>query len=252
MIRSAQLRVYVPAGKAASWEAHDEAPRGRTRLDDHFLWDESGRNDAYLAEWNGLRMACPRFPRLRMLEGILAFATAYPGVGAMLLSESVVRRAADELDALKEHNPDVKSHILTSPWHVPLRWFAAFDPDEREIVSRRGHNAIRYRTGVAAARQRLERAIEILREAGFDPEVSDQVADVLEWLDQFSNDGMFELDYAGVADLFSDGSLALDNSADDVHASLAALADGDYVRAGEHYADVAGRWAPAQALLYSN
>jgi hypothetical protein len=187
-----------------------------------------------------------------MLEGILAFATAYPGVGAMLLNESVVRRAADELDAIKERSPHVKSHILTSPWHVPLRWFAAFDPSEREIIPHRGHNAIRYRTDIAAARKRLERAIEILREAGFEPEVSDQVADVLEWLDQFPGDGMLELDYAGVAGLFSDGSLALDMSADEVHASLTALAEGDYARAGEHYAEVAGRWAPAQALLYSN
>jgi hypothetical protein len=254
MIESAYFRIYVPADPARPWHRYVEPESRRPVLlaTDHFVWDEATQDDAIFAEWSGQGFVCPRFPKLRMLEGILAFATAYPGVGAMLLNESVVRRASDELDLIRSGAPEVRSHILTSPWHVPLRWFTAFDPAERELFQHRQHTCIRYRTVVSSARERLERSIEILREAGFDRDITDQVADLLEWLDGFPPNAMAELDYAGVATLFPEGALALDTSAEEIAASLAALTEGDYETAGERYADVASRWAAPQALMYAN
>ncbi len=55
-----------------------------------------------------------------------------------------------------------------------------------------------------------------------------------------------------MARLFSDGDLALDESAADIAASLDALERGDLEEAGEHYATAAARWAHAQSLSHVN
>jgi len=61
-----------------------------------------------------------------------------------------------------------------------------------------------------------------------------------------------ELDYGGVAGLFTEDELADDESAADVADSLAALQRGDPEEAGELYTVVAARWARAQALSFAN
>lgn len=189
-----------------------------------------------------------------MLEGLLAFRNAYPGaIGTTLAPERVVVRAAVELEAMREREPEMRSHILTASWHVPLRWFAAFDAGERELgESADGSTSIRYRTGIDEARRRLDYAMTTLTEAGFDDSVVAPVADVAGWLESFEADAMVELDYGTVAGMFSDGELALDDSAADVSASLDALAAGDMEQAGSFYASAARRWAGAQAVAFAN
>jgi hypothetical protein len=63
---------------------------------------------------------------------------------------------------------------------------------------------------------------------------------------------MLELDYADVADLFSEGDLVLDESAADAAASLLALELGNFEEAGSFYNTIARRWSPAQALAFLN
>lgn len=256
MIRTAYLRVYHSVDDPSDWRVHvpTPAPARLITLGEIGVWQESLVEDAFRADWQGRRWVCPRHPRLRMLEGLLAFRNAYPGsVGTTLAPESVVLRAATELEAMREREPEVKSHILTSSWHVPLRWFAAFAPEERELDDSGGAMTIRYRTRLGQARRRLGDAIATLGESGFDDSVIGPIEDVVEWLDGF-DDGvkMLELDYGSVAGLFSNGELALDESAADVAASLAALAEGDVERAGTFYANAAGRWANAQSVVFAN
>ncbi len=255
MIRSAYLRVYLPVDDPSDWRAH-VPPAGPARLTVGAIgvWQESLVEDAFRAEWQGGRWVCPRHPRLRMLEGLLAFRNAYPGsVGTTLAPERVVRQAAGELEAMRKRQPEVRSHIITSSWHVPLRWFAAFSSDEREVGERRdGSMFIRYRTGLRQARRRLSRAIVTLTDAGLDETVVAPVEDVVEWLADFDGDSMLELDYGSVAGMFSDGQLVMDESAADIAASLDALASGDLDTAGSHYAAAASRWATAQALVWAN
>jgi hypothetical protein len=74
----------------------------------------------------------------------------------------------------------------------------------------------------------------------------------VDWLRPFPRDSLLELDYAGVASLFTEADLALDESAAEVAASIDALERGEYEMAGEFYATAAGRWAHAQALAYAN
>lgn len=252
MIRTAYLRVYLPGERA-----EPSCPDGTlhpganiVRVDDRFLWQESTSDDALTVEWNGRGYVCPRFPRLRMLEGVIAFNRAYPTT--LLLPEPIVRNAVAELARIRNDSPRVRSHIMASPWHVPLRWFAAFDPARRELYEASHGLSIRYRGFVGDGVDRIERAVAALEGAGFDDGVVNQVRDLARWMREFSRDGMLELDYGAVARLFSDGDLVLDESGAEVNASLDALAERDFEGAGVNYGVVAMRWAPVQALTYVN
>jgi len=257
MNRSAYLRVYVPAERFDGVLEHvseGSSSTGPILTDGEFgVSLESARDDAFVISFDGHRLVCPRYPRLRMLEGLLAFRNAYAGpTAAVLIPEETAERAAEELDRINSRFPAMRSHILTSPFYVPLRWFAAFDPDDRFLVEEGDVLIVKYRTAIAEAVGRVRTAIRVLDEAGFDDIVVEQVRDLLEWLETFPRQSVLELDYAGVSALFPRGDLILDDSASDVAASLDALADGDFEEAGERYAAAAGRWAHAQALVYAN
>lgn len=256
MAVAAYLRVYLPVERTDDPLAHVSPPTPGSRRvftnGVYGLWEESVRDDAFVIVVDGRRFVCPRHPRLRMLEGLLAFRNAYRGpTASALVPEEIAERAGRELAHIHDRFPGVRSHILTSPFFVPLRWFSAFDPAERELVDD-GAVTIRYRTRVSEALRRLRRAVEVLDEAGFDDAIVDQVSDVVDWLEPFPLEAMLELDYGTVAGLFSAADLAVDETAADVHASLEALDAGDYERAGEHYSAAASRWAHAQSLVYVN
>lgn len=248
------LRVYIAAEKFPSQTASADAGSLRgLRAGRYGLLGESMHEDALHAQWSGRGFVCPRHPRLRMLEGLLAFHNTYRDIGGdLIVPEKIARRAGRELQRLYEKRPAERSHILTSPWHVPLRWFTAFDPQEREIVQMPDHLRLRYRTLLTVSSQRLERALIALREAGFDGSVTDDVEELAEWLEDFPEDSMVELDYGGVARLFPENELVLDESAAELWASIEALEVGDLEEAMERYGTVASRWAPAVAVTFSN
>jgi hypothetical protein len=252
VILSAFLRVYLPADRAGGFEVHRDRAGAATvaRADHHFLWAEPTIDDAFRAEWEGRSYVCPRFPRLRMLEGVLAFSNAYPG--AHLVPPSEVESAVRELSQLRASSPAARSYILTSPWHVPLRWFSIFDPDERELYQMPDGLSIRYRCTVEEGMERVEHSADVLDDAGFDESIVEQLRGLSDWLDGFPGEALVELDYAGVARLFSDGDLTLDESAAEVATSLEALVLHEFEEAGTAYAAVATRWARAQALTYVN
>jgi hypothetical protein len=251
---AAYLRVYVPA-QGPLLEEHLPAAGARRVLvrGAYGIWFESLRDDAFVIELEGRRLVCPRRPRLRMLEGLLAFRHAYPpGIGESLVPETLARRAAAELALLQAGHPEARSHILTSPFHVPLRWFAAFAGKERELRAGPDGLGIRYRTPVGSALRRLERAGRALERAGFDEETYGLLRGLADWLRPFPSDSLVELDYGGVAGLFSDEELVADESAADLAASLNAVQRGDLEEAAERYGLVAARWAYAQSLSFAN
>lgn len=257
MAVAAYLRVYLPAERVEDPLEHVSVAGAAARpvlTNGVFgVFEESVRDDAFVIEVDGRRFVCPRHPRLRMLEGLLAFRNAYRGTTATLLvPEATAERAGRELARIHDRFPGVRSHILTSPFFVPLRWFSAFDPAERMLADEAGLVTVRYRTRVREATRRLRRAVEVLDEAGFDDAIVDQVTDVLEWVRPFPADAVLELDYGTVSALFTPADLAIDETGAEVHASLDALAEGDFERAGEHYAAAASRWAHAQSLAYAN
>lgn len=257
MALAAYLRVYLPAERVEDPLEHVAVAGSAVRpilTNGVFgVFEESVRDDAFVIEVDGRRFVCPRHPRLRMLEGLLAFRNAYRGpTASLLVPEATAERAGRELARIHDRFPGVRSHILTSPFFVPLRWFAAFDPAERILVGDGTTATIRYRTRVRDAVRRLRRAVDVLDEAGFDEAIVERVTDVLEWVRPFAADAVLELDYGSVAGLFTAADLAMDETGADVHASLDALAEGDYETAGEHYSAAASHWAHAQSLAYVN
>jgi hypothetical protein len=256
MTAAAYLRVYLPADAAGRLPRHTVTETGSTPIlvrSEFGVYYESVRDDAFVAEHGGRRYVCPRTPRLRMLEGLIAFRNASSApTSTMLVPDRLVDRASHELEQMQRRRPTLRSHILTSPFYIPLRWFGAFSSTERELIQGDDGLTIRYRTILERAVERLERSVEILDQSGFEDAIVDQVRDVLRWMERFPSDSLLELDYGGVARLFSDAELALDESAADVAASIDALEHEDYDKAGTHYATAASRWAAAQALTYAN
>jgi hypothetical protein len=200
---------------------------------------------ADLLERRGVLYVCPHRTRLRLLTAVLAFRQTVPAdaVGAFL-PPGEVERAAEELEALRRAHPRWRSHILESAWEVPLHWFVAFDDAEREVVEPvPGEPTIRYETVVRAARERLGRALTVIRGRLPNPAAVAAVGGLARWLEQFDASGLLVLDYGGVARLVPPDELRRDRTCREVWGAVAALARGDLERASAHYLVAAERWA---------
>lgn len=257
LVKTSFLRVYIPEDLATLSVA--SLPEARTRaghglkVDRFGLTEEPMADDVLTAEYGGQLYRCPRHPRLRLLEGVLAFHNAYADIGAnVLVPESVARRAAEELASLHDHEPEQRSHILSSTWHVPLRWFVAFAPEERELMDSADGPTVRYRTLRGEASARLRTALGVLAEVGMEDGVVADLREYDEWLEGFPASSLVELDYGSVAQMFRPADLILDDSASELWESIEHLANDNYEEAGEMYARTATRWAPAMAVTYSN
>lgn len=245
MTKAACLRVYSPEVSGSS----DPVP-GFVRT--YGLLSEEEGDSHWTVEWEGRRLVCPRNLRLRVLESTVAFAGAFRGLGAGLIPEGAAQAADRELKAYHRNHPEHRSHILTSAWHVPVRWFAAFDPSEKEVYEGPNGPRLRFRTDIGNARSRVERAHEILTKLAVFTSPAEELNQVLSWLTPFPDDSMVELDYADVSELFDPHDLVFDDSCEQVNESIDALEAGDMMKAGESYGRVVTRWAPAFSVTFSN
>ncbi len=263
VIKTAYLRVYQPI------EAFDEAERenwaepgadteGReSRAARKWLLSTSipdnppllgGTQGAFVRRVGDRVLVCPWRTRLRMLAGLLAFRNSVPEeVAEVFVPETAARAAAQELAALGEDFPRVRSHILHANWHVPLRWFAAFEDSERILTEDKDGLRVRYETRLADGRTRLERCLNVLENSWIDDSVTAAVRELLEWLDEFDAEGLLELDYGTVAAMFVDEDLVEDRSAGEISACLDALESEDVVRAGKLFGTLTDRWTEVRA-----
>jgi hypothetical protein len=243
--KSACLRIYSPEVSGSS----DPVPGF---VHTYGIVSEDEGDSHWTVDWEGRRMVCPRNLRLRVLESTVAFANAFRGLGAGLIPEGAAQAADRELTAYHRSHPEHRSHILTSAWHVPVRWFSAFDPSEKEVYEGPEGPRLRYRTDIDKARSRVRRAHEVLVKLAVFPGPAEELGQVLGWLEPFPDDSMVELDYQDVSELFDPQELVFDDSCDQVNQSIDALEDGDMMRAGECYGRVVTRWAPAFSVTFSN
>ncbi len=251
MIKTAYFRAYLPATRVGALPPAREDDSERPVMHDGtFMWTESTADDALYTVWQGEQYACPRNTRIRMIEGALAFMRTYPSM--YLVSEVERLQLVAELSELRDAAPFSRSYILSSPWHIPLRWFSAFAPAERELYETQGSPSIRYRTSIGEAVDRVHWSTTVLANAGFPEQVVERVNDLERWLMEYSADSMVELDYAQVARVFSEADVALDDSVEDVRNSLLALERGDGEASQRHYEHVASRWFHAQTFTFSN
>jgi hypothetical protein len=268
MVRTAFLRAYEPLTRFSPeererWESpRDEMEAGdpgtlRRWLISSALPGEgfvvAGEDGAILRRWRDVTMACPRRTRLRMLAGLLAFRDSVPEeVAEAFVPESEARRAAHELSLLGDLEPKLKSHILHANWHVPLRWFAAFDDTQRILTEDKDGLRVRYETPLGEAKPRLGRALEILESSWLDESVTEAIRELSSWLSDFADAGILELDYGSVAQTFEPDDLVDDRSAAEVWGSLEALAEGDSERAGQIFSELAGKWTEIRSVEVLN
>lgn len=263
MIRTAYLRVYQPL-EAFPPEERDQwldAPINqqardvlaakrwliRTALPEESLFGGPA-GGAFVRRNEDTVMVCPWRTNLRMLAGLLAFRNSIPDeIAEAFVPEAQARRAAHELAALGEEHPEVRSHILHANWHVPLRWFVAFDDAERILTEDKDGLRVRYETSLESATERLARGLSILEDTWIDDSVIAAVRELHEWLDDFQTDGLLELDYGTVAGMFTDDELVEDRSAGEVGQCLAALEGEDLLRAGRIFGTLTDRWTEARA-----
>lgn len=265
MIRTAYLRIYQPLAAfseedrtrlaSAEESSPTEATASRRWLirsslpDDGFAETEG----AFVREVDSVVLLCPWRTRLRMLAGMLAFRSSVPDeVADVFVPEDQARRAADELAALGNQRPDVRSHILHANWHVPLRWFSLFSDDERILTEDKDGLRIRYETSIELGKERLAETLSVLEKSWIDEAVIGAVRELIEWLDGFTYDGLVELDYGSVAGMFEDEDLLEDRSAGEIRACIDALASGDLTTAGRIFSDLTERWTEVRSLELVN
>ena len=263
MIRTAYLRIYEPASTFTEAEQRrwlsDPAEGDASEHQPYRAWLVTGRlpeqepgfassENAFVREVEGRFYICPWRTRLRMLAGLLAFRDSIPEeVAEAFVPQSEARRAAKELAALDERFPEVRSHILHANWHVPLRWFSAFDPGERVLVEDRRGLRIRYETRLSHALDRLAHVTTVLKETRLDEAVVAALKELSGWLEEFSPEALLELDYGSVAGMFDHEELVEDQCAADVAACIDALEEGDGPRASRLFGDLTDKWATLRA-----
>ena len=221
MTKTADLRVYSPEVRGS----REPVPAFVKR---YGLLSEAEGEAPWTVEWDGRRLVCPRNLRLRVLESTVAFANALRGIGVGLIPDDAAKAADRELRTYQVEHPGHRSHVLTSAWHVPVRWFVAFDPDEKE------------------------RAHSVLEQLGAFQAPAEELGQLSSWLEPFPEGSMVELDYSDVSDLFDPQELVFDDSCHLIQESVDALENGDMLRAGENYGRVVSRWAPAFSVTFSN
>jgi hypothetical protein len=268
MIPSSYLRVYEPLDSFSPrekqrWQAYVEAgarlPSTISYRDVNFGPQGTGMihplvaEHAFVKRVNGRWLICPWRVKLRMLVGLLAFRNTLPGdVADAFVPETHAERAILELEKLRQSQPDIRANIASAPWHVPLRWFVAFDDSEKLMTIENDKIRVRYETDLATALERVERGTRILQQAGMNEGVVEAVRELGDWLKEFSSESLLELDYASVADLFREEDLENDRSSGEVWSSLEALEVGDYEESGQRYFGLVEWWSRVQSLQSSN
>jgi hypothetical protein len=196
----------------------------------------------------GTYFICPWRTRLRELASLLSLReSTAPEMVDAFVPEAEARRAARELARLRRRSTSAVPFMLQSPWHVPIRWFVLVEDDERVLrPTPEGGYALSYLTAVGRAKRRAEHTLGVLRRTELRP-LADLAGDMARWLSAFDPKSLVELDYDGVAGLFTWDELDNDHSAREIQESIEALSNGDLGRAGELYQAVASRWAEVRS-----
>jgi hypothetical protein len=260
----ASLRVYEPID---SFEAADQLRWSQIAITSPTGWDEQVRSlkrsitneppnlkpdGAHVLEHEGKRYIAPWSTAARCWAALDDFKyTLPPSVIKFFIPQTIEDSINSTIDIVE----DKVSHILTSTWNIPPRWFALFSPDERlRGVNEDGHFTIS-RTAIANAKSRCTFTHQAVLGAFGEGAVEGEVAELLDWLEIFNPKSIVELDYGGLASylnnqLIESGEVGLDadTSIEDVTSSIAGLASGDGALAGRGYERLVSRWRRVSAL----
>ena len=260
----ASLRVYEPID---SFEPADQLRWSQIAITSPTGWDEQVRSlkrsitneppnlkpdGAHVLEHEGKRYIAPWSTAARCWAALDDFKyTLPPSVIKFFIPQTIEDSINSTIDIVE----DKVSHILTSTWNIPPRWFALFSPDERlRGVNEDGPFTI-MRTAISNAKNRCTFTHQAVLGAFGEGAVEGEVAELLDWLEIFDPKSIVELDYGGLAtylnnQLIESGEVGLDadTSIEDVTSSIAGLASGDGALAGRGYERLVSRWRRVSAL----
>jgi hypothetical protein len=207
---------------------------------------------AHFLEHDGKRYVAPWSTAARCWTALEDFKFTLPtSITKFFIPQAIEDSIKGTIDIVE----DKISHILTSTWSIPPRWFALFTPDERlRGVNEDGHYTI-LRTSISNAKSRCAFTHQAVLGAFGEGAVEGEVAELLSWLEIFDGKSIVELDYGGLAvylnnQLVNSGEVGIDadTSVEDVTTSIVGLASGDGALAGKGYERLVSRWRRVSAL----
>ncbi len=198
---------------------------------------------------DGLAYVCPARTRVRALVAAGEFRDGMVGrIADAFLPPALSDEAESVLDQIRRKEPELKLHVLTCTYLVPLPWFVAFDASDRVLITGSGPRSLRYSTAMSGARRRVARALAVLRRQLPEAPTVAGLEQLGRWLEEFHPHSRVELDYGGLVELLDDAALRDDTSVADLAAALVALTEGRADDATTAYEQVLARWRPLQAL----
>ena len=207
-----------------------------------YLPDEQGLPPALVDVADGVARVCPLRTRIRSGLALAGFLDALPPeVARAFAPDEVAEGIEDELEQHEREYGELKEHVLTETWTVPLHWFVLFEPTERRLSVADGRRSMRYQAAMSRGRRRVARALDVLQRTIEGP-VIERVEGLGRWLEEFHPHSLLELDYGGLVELVPEAELRADTSVEDVREALEALAEGESVVAAEAYERVSLRW----------
>jgi hypothetical protein len=211
---------------------------------------------AHLLEHEGKRYVAPWSTTTRCWSALDDFKYLLP---QPLIKFFIPQSIEDSIKQSAAQIEDKVSHILTSTWNIPPRWFALFRPDERLRGENEDGVFTILRTSIQNAKNRARFTHEAVLGAFGSGPVEGEIAELTRWLEIFNNQSIVELDYGGLAtylnNLFiqnGEPGLSADKSIEDVNTSITGLASGDGALAGKGYERLVSRWRKVAALESAN
>ena len=207
---------------------------------------------AHFLEIDNKKYVSPWSSAIRNYNALNDFSNSLP---SSIVNYFIPKAVNNSIQNTLQIIEDKVSHILSSTWSIPPRWFALFSPEERiRGVEDNGHFSIS-RTSILNAKERCTFTHQAVMSAFGEGMVEGEIAELLSWLENFDRKSIVELDYGGLAtflhnSLLSNGESGLeaDSSIEDVNSSIAGLASGDGALAGKGYEKLITRWRRVASL----
>jgi hypothetical protein len=260
----ASLRIYEPID---SFEAKDQLRWSKISDSTQTLVDEQNislsrmiRGDlsafktdgVHLLEIDDKKFIAPWSTTTRCWAALNDFKSLLP---SSLIPFFIPQKLEESIKLSGEIIEDKVSHITTSTWSIPPRWFALFSPEDRLRGNNKDGVFTVLRTTIVSAKQRATFAHQSVLDAFGAGPIESEISDLIKWFEIFNAKSIVELDYGGLATylnnlLLLNGEVGLDadTSVEDVASSIAGLASGDGALASRGYERLVSRWRKVAAM----
>ncbi|MCC3266282.1 hypothetical protein MUG94_00785 [Arthrobacter gengyunqii] len=192
------------------------------------------------------RLYCPNQLAVRASLAAESLGESIRGPLVDVLVPEVAREAhAARIDPDSFADSLARLHTRSATWGVPFGWFVLLHEDDHsEVVEDDGKvQTVRLAAPVGQSLERARGAMASLALVAPELDLLDELDELTNWLEVFSEDAVLELDYGPVADL-----VFPDDSPSDVRLGIESLAEGDMTGAAASYRRLANRWIPIRQL----